>query len=506
MRIFSPPHAFTTARWVFARALGAIFFCAFASLGVQIRGLAGERGIMPAQQFLDAVWNQIGAEALWQVPTLCWFTASDGMLVALCVIGATLSVVLICGYFPGLCTLLMWLIYLSLCWIATPFTNFQWDALLLETALVAVLLLPWRRRPQWEQWRPVQQAGLWLLWWLLFRLMEESGAVKLASGDPVWHNLSALEFHFETQPLPLWTAWYANQIPGTILFLATFIMFLIELLAPLLILAPRRWRHGGAWALIALQVGILLTGNYAFFNLLTVVLCLLLFDDTAWPTALTSRTKLPKPAADSWTPLAWGLLSPVMALVGLVTMQPFFSTMCRAAISEGGGFRWPAPFSTLANAVQPLMSFNGYGLFAVMTTSRHEISVEGSDDGTHWREYGFRWKPGDLNERPKLVAPHQPRLDWQMWFAALGSVRDNQWFVRFLVRLLQGAPEVLSLLHSDPFPSHPPRFIRAVVYDYHFTRYGDGKPGWWKRETLGLYCPPLTLRNGQPAVVESLIK
>ena len=393
---------------------------------MQIRGLAGEHGIIPAQQFLDAVWNQLGTRALWQVPTLCWINASDAMLVALCLTGAALSVALMCGLCPGLCALLLWVLYLSLCWIATPFTNFQWDALLLETALVATLLLPWRRRPRWERWRPVQQAGLWLLWWLLFRLMEESGGVKLASGDPTWHSLTALEYHFETQPLPLWTAWYANQIPGTILFLVTFVMFLIELLAPLLILAPRRWRHGGAWALIALQAGILATGNYAFFNVLTIALCLLLFDDTAWPAPPGPRgSKTPAPKADPWTPLARWLIGPVMAFVFLVTVQPFFFRWAGAYLDGVRGTRWPAPFYTLTAAVQPLLSFNGYGLFAVMTTSRHEISVEGSDDGEHWREYAFPWKPGDLNGRPGLVAPHQPRLDWQMWFAALGNAHGT---------------------------------------------------------------------------------
>lgn len=159
---FVPSH-FTTTRWVFARALGAIFFFAFASLGLQIRGLAGEHGIVPARQFLDLVWNKLGSEALWEVPTLCWINASDTMLVSLSIAGVALSIVLMCGRFPGLCTILLWALYLSLCWVATPFTNFQWDALLLETALAAALLLPWQCHPQWDRWRPVHQAGLWML-------------------------------------------------------------------------------------------------------------------------------------------------------------------------------------------------------------------------------------------------------------------------------------------------------------------------------------------------------
>lgn len=495
MFAYCKPSLFTNARWIFARALGAIFLFAFTSLGVQIRGLAGERGIVPAQRFLDLVWKKYGGESALQVPTLCWINASDPMLVSLCIIGVALSIVLICGLFPGPCTLLLWMLYLSLCWVATPFTNFQWDALLLETALAATFLLPWQWRPQWDRWRPAHQAGLWMLWWLLFRLMFESGAVKLSSGDSTWLSCTALEYHFETQPLPLWTAWYANQIPDVILNLVTIFMFLIELLAPLLILAPRPWRHGGAWALIALQVGILTTGNYAFFNLLTIVLCLLLFDNEAWPMRFRQRIPAGEGSIETWTPFAGMRLGAVITLVFLVTVQPLLSSI--NLVKE-----WPEPLPTLDGMVQPLMSLNGYGLFRVMTTTRHEISVEGSDDGEHWLEYQFRWKPSDLHERPHLVAPHQPRLDWQMWFAALSDVQYNPWFVNFLVRLLEGSPEVLRLLRNDPFPGHPPRYIRAVVYDYHFTRYGDGHPGWWKREPLGAYCPPLTLKDGQPTVVE----
>ena len=327
--------------------------------------------------------------------------------------------------------------------------------------------------------------------------MYESGAVKLSAGDKTWWGFTALEYHFETQPLPLWTAWWANQLPGWILSLAVFIMFLIELFAPFLIVAPRLWRHGGALALIALQIGILTTGNYTFFYLLGIALCLVLFDVDAWPARLRNRVAFDAAPDQSWTPLAWGLTAPVLALIVLLTTEPLLSSVSLASF-------WPAAFGKLEQAVQPLLSFNGYGLFRVMTTSRHEISVEGSDDGEHWKEYVFPWKPGDLNEHPKLVAPHQPRLDWQMWFAALGSAREESWFIRFLVRLLEGSPEVLGLLRSNPFPDHPPRYVRALVYDYHFTRFGDGHPGWWKRELLGLYCPPITLGpDGQPRLVET---
>ena len=359
----------------------------------------------------------------------------------------------------------------------------------IETALLAVFFLPWRRQPDWRTFTPVASAGQWLLWWLLFRLMFQSGIVKLASGDETWRGLTALDYHFETQPLPLWTAWFVHQLPGWLLCLALIPMFAIELIAPWLIVAPRRWRHGAAWALIAFQAGILTTGNYAFFNILTIALCLLLFDDDAWPAWL--RRAAPATTAPL-TNRQRRVVASEVASVGLLAALPLLSSLRLIG-------RWLAPLAALHYALAPLRSFNGYGLFAVMTTSRLEISVEGSNDGLVWREYEFRWKPGDVNERPQLVAPFQPRLDWQMWFAALGTYRDNPWFMRFLGRLLEGSPEVTGLLRTNPFPDKPPRTIRAVGYTYHFTRFGDARSAWWKREPLGLYCPPISLTADQEA-------
>jgi hypothetical protein len=476
---------FLIARRLFAVALGVIFFCAFASLAVQVRGLFGARGIVPIAEFLAAVEKQLGGGAWVQVPSVFWLNAGDGFLVAMCAAGAVLSLALAVGCAPGPCALLCWAIYLSFCTVGSPFLNFQWDALLLETAFLAIFYLPWSLRPNWSRESRVSRVARWLLWWLLFRLMFESGVVKLSSGDPTWRDLSALDFHFETQPLPLWTAWFAHQLPRWMLRVATAAMFAIEFVAPFLIVAPRRWRHAGALALIALQAAIAATGNYAFFNLLTAALCIPLLDDAAWPARLRARfaATLDAPAGKPW-PL-W-LFAPVAAVIVIVTAIPLV-TCFRT------GWRWPEPFAGLQRGLAPLMSFNGYGLFAVMTTTRPEIIVEGSMDGVNWQPYGFRWKPGDPRDRPRLAAPHQPRLDWQMWFAALGDVRQNPWFVNFLVRLLEGSPDVLDLLGWNPFPRQPPRYVRAVMYDYHFTRPGDA--AWWKREETGLYCPPISLRE-----------
>jgi hypothetical protein len=476
---------FLFARWLFARFLGLIFFGAFASLGVQVRGLLGARGISPAAEFLHAVRAQLGGSAWLTVPTLCWLDASDGFLVGLCVAGCAISAVMIAGCAPGACSLVLWALYLSLCTVGSPFLNFQWDALLLETALLAVFYLPWNGRPDWSRESPVSRLARWLLWWLLFRLMFASGAVKLSSGDETWRTLTALRFHFETQPLPLWTAWYAHQFPRWLLRAMEVAMFAIELGAPFLIIAPRRWRHLGASALLVLQFFILATGNYAFFNLLTIALCLLLFEDAAWPRRWRARFT-PRDEAPLGSPWPQRIFAPVAAVIVLLTSM-------NLADAFRTGWRWQQPFTGLRDAVAPLMSFNGYGLFAVMTTTRPEIFVEGSDDGVNWQAYRFRWKPGNVREAPSLCAPHQPRLDWQMWFAALGDYEQNPWFIRFLVRLLEGSPDVLALLDWNPFPSHPPRYVRAVVYEYRFTHWGED--AWWTRGEEKLYCPAISLKK-----------
>lgn len=482
------PPTFAMARRIFAQGLGLIFFTAFGSLALQWKGLFGSGGIMPLGSWMDPAHARMGAGVFWRVPSLFWLGHSDGAIAAVIWAGLLLSLVMACGFAPGACALALWGLYLSLCAVSEPFLGYQWDALLLETALIAAVYLPWSLRPQWRLTTRLTTLGRWLLWWLLCRLMLESAIVKLASGDPTWRNLTALTYHYETQPLPLWTAWFAHQAPVWLHKLEVLATFAIEFIAPLLIVAPRRLRHAGAWAMIALQVGIFLTGNYAFFNLLCILLSLLLLEDSFWPDAwrrlLLRRVRPPVhagvPSTASW------MLEPLGALSAIFTGFLLLGTIWRPLLF--------APFESLQQVTSPLRSFNSYGLFANMTTKRPEIVVEGSNDSVHWQAYEFKWKAGDLNRGPRLAEPHQPRLDWQMWFAALaGDARRVPWFVEFMARLLQGSPDVLALLERNPFPGTPPQYVRARLYEYHFTRFGDG-PAWWKRELTGEFCPAISIR------------
>jgi len=491
----APASSFRLSGALFVRALGGIYLIAFASLAVQVIGLAGRNGILPAGTFLDAVRAQIGPERYWDVPTLFWCTgAGDGILRGACWAGAAIGAAVAAGFAPRIGLLVAWLLYLSLATVCRTFLNFQWDALLLEAGFLALFVAPG------GFWRPLAKApdpprwALFLVRFLLFRLMFSSGVVKLASGDAAWWELRALDVHYMTQPIPTWTAWYAHQMPHLWQAMSTAIMFVIELLAPWFIFAPRRLRLASFTALASLQILIAATGNYAFFNLLTLTLCLSLLDDAAWPVWLRRRlgAAIPEAAAiatPSWTARVRRIA--VAMLVALLVAVPTSEMTARWRLA----LPWPSVVTGLAAALQPLRIANAYGLFAVMTPNRPEIIVEGSDDGSSWQPYEFRWKPGDVSRAPEFVAPHQPRLDWQMWFAALSDYRRQPWFQNLLVRLLQGSPEVLALMERNPFPDKPPRYVRAMLYDYRFTDIATRRAtgAWWSRDLLRIYAPTASL-------------
>jgi predicted DCC family thiol-disulfide oxidoreductase YuxK len=503
--------SYVLVRSAFLSCLGVIYLIAFISLWVQISGLIGSNGIVPVQQTMaslktEAASAHIGWARFYRVPTLCWINSSDVFLNFQCAAGTALAVLLIAGIAPAPCLFLLWLIYLSLCSVSDPFLGFQWDVLLLETGLLAIFLAPLQwlpRRPSRET--PPSRVVIWLLRWLLFKLMLRSGCVKLTSGDPTWRNLTALNYHFETQPLPTWIGWYAHHLPAWVHRSDTIAMFVIEIGIPFLIFLPRRPRQLACLAFLALQFFIMLTGNYCFFNLLTMVLCLTLLDDAALQKCLPAKWC----GVSSATHHA-SALSPLEAVRRVLIVPLVIVVLITSALQFGSMFHkrvWlPRQALRVYEWIEPLRSFNGYGLFQVMTTSRPEIIVEGSNDGANWQAYEFKYKAGDLKRPPAFVEPHQPRLDWQMWFAALGDYRENPWFVNFCIRLLQGSPQVLALLEKNPFPNSPPKYIRAVVYEYHFTdsatRRKTGE--WWSRTPAGIYLPAVSLpapggQSGLPA-------
>lgn len=472
------PERYDLVSWIFLRLLGAIYLAAFASLAAQIVGLVGESGILPAGRYLEAARQGWGAAAYWRLPTLFWLSATDTALLAATVAGVAFSVLVILGIWVRGALACLFVLYLSCVYAGQAFTNYQWDQLLLEAGFLAIFLTAGSR------------IVVWLYRWLLFRFLLLSGVVKLLSGDTTWQSLTALKYHFWTQPLPTPLAWYAAQLPDRALAAATAATLVIELAIVFLIFMPRRLRAAAAWSALLFQLAILLTGNYGFFNLLTMALCIFLFDDAAvrrlLPTRIASSVVSHAPHPGRLATCAAAALALVVVPVGV---NRIWHAVTHTNLPLAGA---------LTEAVTPLQIANPYGPFATTTRTRPEIVIEGSGDGRTWREYVFRYKPGPVGRAPTWNIPHQPRLDWQMWFAAYGSFSESPWFVGLMHRLLEGSNTVLGLLAANPFPERPPKYIRAQTYDYRFTDADarEGRRGdWWVRRPTGIYFPQVTLAD-----------
>ena len=439
-----PPTYFTARRW-FLRALGFIYLIAFVSLWVQIDGLIGANGISPVSEFLPAAHEQLGAHAFSILPTLCWFNASDAFLHFLCGGGVVLSLLLIFGIAPAVSLLGLFVFYLSLAIAGQTFLSFQWDILLLETGFLAIFFAPWQLWPTGNLlWpgsatpataAPVSRAGLFLLKLLLFKLMLMSGVVKLTSGDDCWWNLTALDYHYWSQPLPTVFAWWGDQHAEWFKKFSVAFCLVVEIVVPFFIWAPRRPRIFAAGLIIFLQIVIAVTGNYCFFNLLTIALCLLLIDDAVAVSLRDARTfRTAKRLQVRGAPSGRALPFSTWAAVALIIlMLPLNAWLIFTAFKPEA--RWPRAILFAYRHIEPFRIVNGYGLFRVMTKERREIVIEGSANGIDWAPYEFKWKPGDVMRAPGWCAPHQPRVDWQMWFAALGTPQQNPWFMRLLEKL-----------------------------------------------------------------------
>nr|XP_020036719.1 lipase maturation factor 2 [Castor canadensis] len=582
-------------RQLFLQGVAAVFMFAFASLYTQIPGLYGPEGILPARRTLrpqgKGRWQQ-----LWETPTLLWEAPRLGLdtaqgLELLTLLGTVLALgaLLLRPLRHPLIYLLLWAAYLSACQVGQVFLYFQWDSLLLETGFLAVLVAPLKQPLNHKQPPQGRLSGaslheglpFWLVRWLLFRLMFASGVVKLTSRCPTWWGLTALTYHYETQCLPTPAAWLAHHLPVWLHKLSVVATFLIEIAVPPLFFAPiRRLRLAAFYTQVLLQVLIIITGNYNFFNLLTLVLTTSLLDDhhlsagpdlsrhkrmsTSWPKALLaalslllelavygllaygtvhyfglevdwqkytiqSRTTFTFHQFSQWlktvtlptvwlgmASLAWELLTTLwrwiqvqgwlqkltaavqLSVLGVTTVALFLISLVPYSYVEAGthGHLWTGAHR-LFSAVEHLQLANSYGLFRRMTGvgGRPEVVLEGSYDGHHWTEIEFMYKPGNVSRPPPILVPHQPRLDWQMWFAALGPHTHSPWFTSLVFRLLQGKEPVIRLVQnhvaSYPFHKQPPTYIRAQRYKYWFSQ--PGEKGWWHRQWVEEFFPPVSL-------------
>lgn len=522
------------SRWIFLRALGLIYFSAFFSLVFEIRGLIGTAGILPAGQYLAAVSRGAGSLRFWYAPTLLWLSSGPHMLMALCWVGMVASLLAFANVWPRAMLIVCLVCFISFVTAAEVFSGYQSDGMLLEAGFISLFFAPAGFFPGWGSSSPPPRASMFLLLWEWFRIYFESGVVKLASGDPEWRHLTAMDQYYQNSPLPTWIGYYVQHLPHWFQAATVVATLVMELGLVWMLFLPRRFRIVCFFLVTCWQIGVILTGNYAFLNYIVLALGFLLLDDrflmrfvpVRWrpatpqaapeeeyfepvlhvtPVAESEATIHPRnadapPAAASFVRRQYraftlAFTAVVLGWIFYATLLPLIQMFWRSI---------PLP-ETPVVALQPFRIANQYGLFAVMTPNRYEIEFQGSDDGHTWTAYPFRYKPQNVKTPPGIYAPYQPRFEWNLWFASLGSWTQYPWVARTEVLLLRNDPVVLKLFAGNPFPKYPPRQVRAVLWQYWFTTMKEKREtgNWWRRQLLGSYAPTLALEpDGRIAVVQ----
>jgi hypothetical protein len=528
-------------RWIFLRALALIYFSAFYALLLQVNGLIGPEGILPAGRYLAEVKAYFGPfTRYWYAPSLYWISASSHAMMTVTWIGIIASVAAFLNLWPRLSFIICWICFLSFVTAAQDFSSYQSDGMLLEAGIIALFFAPRGVLPGWGADSPPSRASLFLLLWEWFRIYFESGIVKLLSGDPEWRHLTAMDYYYQNGPLPTWVGWYVQHLPHWFQAATAGATLVMELGLVFMLFFPRRVRIICFCIVTPWEIGVILTANYAFLNYLVLSLGFLLLDDLSLLWLVPQRWRpdepvtAPEPEFQEEAPLSILSISgrsPTLrdaALVeaaraqltwrrrigrhfraiGLACSAILLTWIAYDTIAEliampfgriGGVFAKPV------EAFDPLRIANQYGLFARMTRGRYEVEFQGSNDGTNWTPYPFQYKPQALNQPPGIYAPYQPRFDWNLWFASLGDWQQYQFVAVTEEHLLVNGPTVVSLFHSNPFPQSPPRYVRAVLWQYWFTTMADKRQSgnWWRRQYVGLYAPELMLTpDGRFAVLD----
>jgi hypothetical protein len=479
-------------RFVVLRLLGLVYLTAFLVFCFQGMALLGSDGLLPAADFLPRVAEHAGGwrEGFEMLPSLFWLDVSDRALVAAGWCGAALSLLVLCGYANSLMLLVLWALYLSIVHIGQLWYGYGWESQLCETGFLAMFLVPLLDGRPFPR-RPPPMVIIWLLRWLTFRIMLGAGLIKLR-GDQCWRDLTCLEFHYETQPIPNPLSRWLHSEPPWFQKAGVLFNHLAELVAPWFMWWPRLARHVAGAILLAFQVILILSGNLSFLNWLTIVPILACFDDGVWRRVLPRRLVARAERAATEAVPSRGMQGAALAYAAAVV---FLSI---------------APVQNLLSSRQamntsfdPLELVNTYGAFGSVGRVRPEIVFEGTRDevigpDTVWEEYEFPCKPGDVMRRPCVISPWHYRLDWQIWFAAMASPSQYPWTVHFVWKLLHADPGVRALLAKDPFGDTPPRWIRARLYRYELAPPAD--PAWWKRTPVRDWLPPL--RVDDPALEE----
>jgi hypothetical protein len=489
-------------RFVLLRFLGFVYFIAFLVAANQLVPLVGHHGITPADKFLAYISNHFGSAwaAFMQTPTIFLYNASDSWIQGVSWLGVVLSLVVLAGYANSILMLILWALYLSIIHVGQTWYGYGWETQLVETGFLAVFLCPLLDGRPFSR-SPPPVVIIWLYRWLIFRIMLGAGLIKLR-GDEVWRDLTALYYHYETQPVPNPLSRLLHFAPQWFHKSGVAWNHFIELVVPFFIFQSRipqweksrpglntvlQWtRHAAGFLMLSFQVILIFTGNLSFLNWLTIIPCLACFDDSFWqhiiPNFLVHRAESARDNAKSPLPalIASCIFACVVMWLSIAPVQNLFSSS-----------------QMMNTSFDRLHLVNTYGAFGTVGRERMEVIFEGTDDVipndvAEWREYGFKVKPGDPERTPPVITPYHYRLDWQAWFLPLEPGARHPWVASFIWRLLHNDKGTLSLLASNPFPAKPPRYIRAVLYHYKYTPLGTSGSNWWQRESKGVYIRPLS--------------
>jgi hypothetical protein len=490
-RLLSDDSTWELTRFAVLRLLALVYLVAFLVLARQMDPLLGSRGLLPIARFLPRLHDHFGATAYWKFPSLLWLGDSDTTMHVLCWVGIALSAAALLGATNALLQLALWAIYMSFVHTGQIFYGYGWEIQLLETGLLAVFLCPVRGVAPLPKTRtPV--VVVWLLRWLVFRVMVGAVLIKLRN-DPCWRDLSCLDYHFETQPNPNPLSWSLHHAPHWVHVVGLLFNHFVELVVPWFAFGFRRWRHAAGMLMVIFQGTLIASGNLSFLNWLTIVPALACFDDTAW-VLLVPRARraalLERFAALPRSKLHTRITRVYAVVVAVLSVAPVLNLLSSS--------------QAMNTSFDPLDIVNTYGAFGTVDRVRYEVLLEGTgdetpDDSARWEQYELPCMPGDVRRRPCLITPYHLRLDWQMWFVGNAAPRgepieDEPWLVHLVWQLLRGDPSPRSLLARDPFPASPPRWIRAGIWRYRFSAdHHDGT--WWDRDRVGEFLPPVSLAH-----------
>ncbi len=467
-------------RFAVLRLLGVVYVCAFLVFFFQAVPLFGHHGLTPADEYLEHA--RAAGYGFWKLPSIFWLGISDELIRGLAAAGVVLGLLCALGFTNSIALFVLWALYLSFVHVGQVWLGYGWDIQLCETGLLAVFLAP-ALDPRPIPSRQPPRVVIWLFRWLIVRIMLGAALIKLR-GDECWRDLTCLDFHFETQPLPNPLTPYFHAAPHWVHAGGVLFNYAAELVAPIFVFTWRRARRIAGAVMLALQITLILSGNLSFLNWLTIVPILACFDDGIWrrvlPKALVQRAE-PAAPAPRRAVIAGSILAAVVAFLSIDVVANLFSRQQR-----------------MNSSFEPFELVNTYGAFGSVGRERDEIVFEGTPDATpepesHWTEYEWKCKPGDPDRRPCVVSPYHLRLDWQVWFAAMESPEQAPWTLHLVWRLLHGDAATLDLLDGDPFHGEPPRWIRARLYRYELE--SPGAASYWRRTLIGEWLPPLSAES-----------